>query len=241
MWAWEKRTFIKQLIVSEVDNFDVFSEFDCDRDADKESRGSFAQSSQGGSNASVFKGSTRSFQYTQNYSLPKTQTHKKFLAVFKSSRPDTLNSFSNSKNIGFSVDKDISDSKIFNHTDKSKDFDSSVQLLKKRPSLYSDCEIKMPSSSIQRVVKFQRDKTNYVASPRANISRLKPRTLSSVISSLKFPEKKELKRGDTSTSRTKANQLEEIHKRIQEKLARLKELQKSLEVTRVSNKWHDFI
>jgi hypothetical protein len=236
MWAWEKRTFIKQLIVSEVDNFDVFSEFDCDRDADKESPGSFAQSSQGESNASVFKGSTRSFQYTQNYSLPKTQTHKKFLAVFKSNRPGTLNSISNSKNMGFSVDKDISDSKIFNHTDKSKDFDSSVQLLKKRSSLYLGCEIKMPSSSIQRVVRFQRDKTNYVASPRANISRLKPRTLSSVISSLKFPEKKELKRSDTSTSRTKADQLEEIHKRIQEKLTRLKELQKSLEVTTVSNK-----
>ena len=87
---------------------------------------------------------------------------------------------------------DISDSKIVNHIDLSKHFDSSVQLLKKYHLCIQSVKLKCLHHRF-RVVKFQRDKTSYVASPRANISRLKPRTLSLVISSLKFPEKKNIK------------------------------------------------
>lgn len=234
MWAWEKRTILKQLASIDVDGFDVFSEFDCDRDLERQSNGSLVQSSHGGSQSNIFKASSRSFQYTHNFSLPKTQTHKKFLAVFKSSRPESIKSNNQSNILGASAEKDQTDGRFSSQTILARDVGASVKLAGKRPT--SGRSIKMPTASIQRIVRGQRDQKSFLESPRSTMNHFKHRKLGSVISSLKFEDRSFQKSIGTSKSKSKADQLEEINQCIQEKVIRICDMQKKLIANQVSMK-----
>lgn len=92
LFTWEKRTFFKHIRLTDADNFDVFSEFDAEMDFDMKSNRSNARSRDSEGVFLNLKSSLNSFQYTHAYCLPKTQTHKKFLSVFKPRQFSSLKS-----------------------------------------------------------------------------------------------------------------------------------------------------
>ena len=175
---WEKKEFIVRLKIETFDNFDVFSEFEDEKSQGMVSKDSFSALPPHLRRSHQPSGS---FQYTQGYSLPKTQTHKKFLEVFKTSRCQSNKS--NSSQIYTAQEQG---EKALPENLLSRDMTESDMQIQSQLSAKS---IRLPASSIQRLVQFQRSTRGIMLGPKEKIQpKAKGRKLGTMIASLRFPK-----------------------------------------------------
>lgn len=171
---WETAEFLLRLQLDADEDYDVFSEFDEEKSQGLASKDSFTTLKFHG-----VRNSSGSFQYTQGYCLPKTQTHKKFLEVFKSSRCNSvkeMNHQSEKKKDGLAnTDVDPLLSKDLTESDLHITSQLSVK------------SIKLPTSSIQRLMYYQKSTRGIILSPKEKVQpKTKVSKLGSMISSLRL-------------------------------------------------------
>lgn len=177
---WEMNHFLVRVKLDADENFDVFSEFDEEKSQGLASKDSFSVLP--GHFHHGHRNSSGSFQYTQRYSLPKTQTHKKFLEVFKSSRCSSFKEISDQSGTLQENKKNPEPDPLM-----SKDLTESDLLITSQMSAKS---IKLPSCSIQRLVYYQKSNRGIILSPKEKMQpKSKGRKLGSMISSLRFSKK----------------------------------------------------
>lgn len=220
----------------EDNNPNVFSEFDVEKDFELRSNGSIARSRDSEGVFLNLKSSLNSFQYTHAYCLPKTQTHKKFLSVFKPRKFTSLRS--KEERLGVA---DILDDKFNNEERPGQHGRAATQELSDSHLLansHGESEpgknIRMPSTSIQRMVQFHKGSKGFlVIEPpsKTNLqSSAKYRKLGSMMSILKSKDTKKSQAATNKNISTVEENLEKLEKAIDDLATLIINSQESLKI-----------